>query len=272
MTAMSMSADERTPTSVTIPGPLAPDAGPRDAITIRDLRLPECAVVVYGCAFPGPGVEERFAAELLEALAGVDGHWGFRARRIGLVLRRSPLGQPLLLVDGLPGPAISLSRASGFLWGAASASPGVGIDVALRDEFVGPYPYHRAFGYPELSLATGCLGPDLPLAAAGLWAVKEAAVKAAGTGFHGFDPRDVKVLSLEAVTGGYLSHVQVGFASPVWLSREAEGWLAVALATSVSPIRGRVRNDGKRHRCEGRDLAVILKHHLDSGLHPLASA
>ncbi|MHC1745070.1 MAG: 4'-phosphopantetheinyl transferase superfamily protein [Syntrophobacteraceae bacterium] len=200
------------------------------------MRRIEFGVVVYGCVSSNVSVEDskaesekRFAVDLLDELARVDGRLKSRARRSDLSVLRSPLGQPLLRVDGVPGPAMSMSRTPGLLWGAVSAGPAVGIDVASRNDFVGRYPYHRAFGPEELTLATGCIGHDLPSVAAGLWAIKEAAVKAVGTGFHGFDPRDVRVRSLDARAGGYLSHVRVGLTCPVWLSSEGAGWLALAV-------------------------------------------
>jgi hypothetical protein len=218
-----------TPGNAAIGNQFASDAIGNGVCTCRVLRLPDSGVAAYGCSVPGSGAVETLAAGLLDALAKVDRRWSHCARWRHLSVLRTPLGQPLLFGDGMAGPAISLSRVSGRLWGAVYGRQGVGIDVALRDEFIGTYPFHRAFGPNELTLATGCIGTDLPLAAAGIWAVKEAAVKAVGTGFHGFDPREVEVVSLEPGSGGYLSRARVGLPCPVWLAREGPGWVAVAL-------------------------------------------
>ncbi len=232
MTPLRAAARAQTRNSPTIENRSAPGPLQSSALVLRDLRFMKLTVV-YGCSRTGPGAEERLAAGLLDRLARIDGKCRSRARWRDLSVLRSPLGQPLVVVDGEVGPAISLSRASGLLWGAVSQGPDVGIDVVLRDEFAGPYPYHRAFGSEELALVTDCIGHDLPLAAAGIWAMKEAAVKAVGIGFHGIDPRDVRVLSVQRGAGGEcVFQVRVGLTCPVWLSREGAGWLALALAPS----------------------------------------
>lgn len=125
------------------------------------------------------------------------------------------LGRPYLLVGGNPGPAISFSEGGGKVWAALSGDESdIGIDAAGSDEFQGEYPFQRAFHPEELQHAMSLANGEVAGAAALLWSVKEAVVKALGCAFHLVDPRQISVYpSAEGATGedgGYT--FQVGLA------------------------------------------------------------
>ena len=101
-----------------------------------------------------------------------------------VTLETTDLGQPRLFLGGQPGPAVSFSQAAGCLWAALAPVGQVGVDAALPSEFEAGYPLARVFRAPELDWARPLCGGDTAGAAALLWALKEAAVKALGVGFH----------------------------------------------------------------------------------------
>jgi hypothetical protein len=112
------------------------------------------------------------------------------------------------------GPAISFSEGGGKVWAALCGDESdVGIDVAEAAEFQGSYPFHRVFNAQELQHGLNLTGGDLAEAAALLWSVKEAAVKALGCAFHLVDPLQIHV---DPATGW-----DDGFAFPVRLSGKA---------------------------------------------------
>lgn len=105
-----------------------------------------------------------------------------------------PLGRPKLLLGESEGPAISFSKGGGKIWAAlCSDAADIGIDAAQTDEFPQDYPFGRVFGQQELQLALSLTYGDLNKAAALLWSVKEAAVKALGCAFHLVDPLQLGV-------------------------------------------------------------------------------
>lgn len=112
----------------------------------------------------------------------------------GIQLVHDALGRPHLLAGEGHGSSISFSEGAGSLWAALCAEGAeVGIDVAGSDEFPGTYPFHRVFHDAELHHALRLAGGDLGRAAALLWSIKEAAVKALGCGFHGADPLHITI-------------------------------------------------------------------------------
>jgi hypothetical protein len=117
---------------------------------------------------------------------------------------RGPLGRPQLLLGDHIGPAISFCASSQNLWAALCGDAhAIGIDAAQSHEFQGKYPFSRVFHPRELRHALKTAEDDLKKAAALLWSVKEAAVKALGCGFHLVDPLQVIVYpSTGGITGG----------------------------------------------------------------------
>lgn len=133
----------------------------------------------------GAGVRDRLVRRLFDA-------WN-RGEPGGLLeIVSGPLGRPVLMVDGRPGPSVSFSRAGDWTFAALGCQGGVGIDAARPEEFEGNYPLARAFTDRE-RLYMRLSGLPVCRAAAMLWAAKEAAVKAQGVGFHYFGPREVEV-------------------------------------------------------------------------------
>jgi len=113
------------------------------------------------------------------------------------------LGRPHLLVGESRGPAVSFSEGGGNVWAALCGDESdIGIDLAGADEFRGAYPLHRVFQPEELHHTVKLTDGDVAEAAALLWSVKEAVVKALGCGFHLVDPRQITVHHLSADRGG----------------------------------------------------------------------
>jgi hypothetical protein len=128
---------------------------------------------------------------------------------------RGLLGRPHLLVGEYRGPAISFSEGGGKVWAALSGDESdIGIDAAGTDEFQREYPVHRVFHPEELQHALKLAGGDLEAAAALLWSIKEAVVKALGCAFHLVDPRHIHINPSVGRSGG-------GYTFPVSLSGKA---------------------------------------------------
>jgi phosphopantetheinyl transferase len=116
---------------------------------------------------------------------------------------RGPGGRPQLLMGDSPGPSISFSNGEGKVWAALCGDESdIGIDVADADEFQREYPFHRAFHQEEFQYALKLTGDDFREAAAMLWSVKEAVVKALGCAFHLVDPRQITIYPSEEVSAG----------------------------------------------------------------------
>ena len=185
--------------------------------------------VVYAALAAGEGVRESLAARLIEALAKLSPEWAGALAWGVLVLDAGPLGQPLLRLGGKPGPGLSFSETGGLLWGATTGQGKIGVDAALEKDFASPYPFARAFGREEWDWAwRHCQGRPAA-AAALLWAAKEAAVKALGTGFHTTDPRDLEVALLCPSGEGLHLEVRAREAVSAWARPLAAGWLALAV-------------------------------------------
>jgi hypothetical protein len=167
-------------------------------------------------------------------------------------LLRDALGRPHLLLGEYRGPAISFSEGGGKVWGALSGDASdIGIDVAGSDEFPGKYPFHRVFHPEELEHALSLAGRDLGGAAALLWSVKEAVVKALGCAFHLVDPLQINVYHSAGEgaerTGGYvfpvglsgkaLMRFPMAAGRTLWVRSlpEREMWLSVALLDHSPP-------------------------------------
>jgi len=116
----------------------------------------------------------------------------------------NPLGRPQLLLGECEGPAISFSESGGKIWAALCGDTSdIGIDAAGTDEFLKGYPFHRVFHEQEFQHTLRLTSGDLKKAAALLWSIKEAAVKALGCAFHLVDPRKICVYPSDAEEDGW---------------------------------------------------------------------
>jgi hypothetical protein len=166
-----------------------------------------------------------------------------------VVLAADNLGKPYLRGAPRPAPVISFSQGSGRLWAAlGDPTSGLGLDAASSQEFLGRYPWHRAFHDQELKQSQEYTGDDRPKAAALLWSVKEAAVKSLGCAFHFFGPRHLQVRFTGPWPHGLLWQVDLmgaakrrfprGSANGVrGASLRREGvWLSLALGWEALPL------------------------------------
>jgi hypothetical protein len=183
--------------------------------------LGPCDPVIYASDLAGAGAKERLVQRLLACLPG-------QLAPGPVSLEVTALGQPRLILGGQPGPAVSFSHAAGRIYAALTCIGQVGVDAAMPAEFEAGYPMARAFRPAELDWARPLGGGATAGAAALLWALKEAAVKALGVGFHFLDPLAVEVESPRPWQGGWRVLVQAGRILPAWVRPEAGGWLAIA--------------------------------------------
>ncbi len=181
--------------------------------------------VLYASDLAGPDAKERLVRRLLAGLPG----WETARAVPPVTLETTALGQPRLRLKGRPGPAISFSQAAGRLWAALTPAGQVGVDMALPAEFEASYPWARAFRAPEFAWARRLACGDPASAAALLWTLKEAAVKALGVGFHLLDPLAVTAANPQPWQGWVRVSIKAGEESlPGWARPEAGGWLALA--------------------------------------------
>jgi hypothetical protein len=186
------------------------------------------APVIYASDLAGPGAKERLVRRLLASLPGQEtGGAGQSAPEL-MNLEVTALGRPRLFLDRQPGPAVSFSQAAGRIYAALTPAGQVGVDAAMPAEFEAGYPMARVFRPAELDWARPINGGAAAGAAALLWALKEAAVKALGVGFHFLDPLAVEAFSPSPWQGGWRVLVQAGRILPAWARPEAGGWLAIA--------------------------------------------
>jgi hypothetical protein len=183
-----------------------------------------CGPVIYASDIAGAGVQERLVRRLLASLPGQKPGGASEP----VILKKTLLGQPRLTLRGQPGPAVSFSQAAGRLWAALTRTGQVGVDAALPSEFEAGYPLARVFRSAELDWARPLSGDDTACGAALLWALKEAAVKALGVGFHLLDPLAVEVFNPCPWQGGIRVSVQAGRILPAWARPQGGGWLAIA--------------------------------------------
>jgi phosphopantetheinyl transferase len=160
-------------------------------------------------------------------------------------LRRNRFGKPTLIVDDCEELSISFTHVRGMSWAALCEGALIGIDAAEFHEFERPYPFHRAFHDDDrLDALKGSVGTTEG-AAALIWSAKEAAVKAAGMGFHLVDPLQVRVRTI--FSDGHRASSEVSLelnvrirswdgpnVIPVRSLRYRDGWISVAL-TSLPP-------------------------------------
>jgi len=122
------------------------------------------------------------------------GHAGGDSASLPIQVVKGLLGRPHLLVGGRLGPAISFCQGEGNIFaGLCADGSDMGIDAAHPREFQGNYPLNRVFHPKELDHALTMVNGRMEAAAALLWSVKEAVVKALGCAFHLMGPRQMMV-------------------------------------------------------------------------------
>ena len=165
--------------------------------------------VFYACLPRDSEARHCLVSILWDHLAATENsRWqGCRSAEVATLsirLVRGLLGRPHLLLGEYTGPAVSFSESGGTVWAALCGDGAdIGIDVAGADEFQGEYPLHRVFLPAELEHASRLAGGDLAAAAALLWSIKEATVKALGCAFHLVEPRQISVYPATEGAGGY---------------------------------------------------------------------
>lgn len=173
-----------------------------------------------------------------------------------LQVTHGPLGRPQLWLGEVRGPAVSFSDGGGRIWAALCGDGSdIGIDVAAAGEFQGDYPLHRVFHDQELHHAGRLTGGDLAKAAALLWSIKEAVVKALGCAFHLVSPRQVHVSPPRGGDWEYtfpvslsekaLMRYPLGARHPIWVRSYPleQMWLSIALVHGQSQY-----DDGRTSR------------------------
>lgn len=215
--------------------------------TVHSVRFFHGSGPVFCASLPrGSEARHRLVSILWDRLAAME---SFRWQRCQLAavealpiqLVRGQLGRPQLLLGEYPGPAVSFSEGGGKLWAALCGDGAdIGIDVAGAEEFRGEYPFHRVFQPAELEHASRLAGGDLAVAAALLWSIKEAAVKALGCGFHLVDPRQITISPAAEGAGGYTFAVDLSgkarerfplaVSQPLWVRSfpQRQMWLSIA--------------------------------------------
>jgi phosphopantetheinyl transferase (holo-ACP synthase) len=203
-------------------------------LSVQAMRYVHGRESVFYASLPcGPGAgathKQRLVATLLERHAAMETPLRKdrpSANRVAFPIEVvcGPLGRPFLLLGEDPGPAISFSQCDGKVWAALCGDAfDIGIDVAGADEFRGAYPFDRVFHAQELGHALKVAGGDLEKAAALLWSIKEAVVKALGCGFHRVDPLQIMAYPADATTAE-----NDAYAFAVGLSGKAAGRFPLA--------------------------------------------
>ena len=125
-------------------------------------------------------------------------------------------------------PSFSTSRGNGHLYGAMSGLGHVGCHYTARSEFEMNFPVGTAFLPEEWGRALNV--QDQPESAAALlWSVKEAVVKALGTSFHYYDPLEFEVELMEARENGFLNIIRAQQTYAAWSVFQEEGCFSLAV-------------------------------------------
>lgn len=189
--------------------------------------------VVWASRPAGLEAKEALIQDLLKALGDVTRPGASRCPGPPVRLETDVQGRPLLFLGDAPGPAVSFSMAGGRVYAALAARGQVGVDVAYPEEFRPPYPFARVFSPGEWELAHRLSRGDARRAAALLWSLKEAALKARGEGFRRLAPGQVTAAAPRPWGTGLLFAVTAGRPVLTWARPEGDGWLAVALVNSA---------------------------------------
>jgi phosphopantetheinyl transferase (holo-ACP synthase) len=209
----------------------------------------------------GGEARHRLVSILWEHLVTTDSprwqcHVSSSSAAVPIQVVRDPLDKPHLLLGESRGPAISFSESGGAVWAALCGDESdIGIDVAETDEFRGDYPFHRVFNTEEFQQAVRLTVGDVQQAAALLWSIKEAVVKALGCGFHLVEPRDICVHPAVEKGGEYtfpvclsrkaLERLPMGAGRSLWVRSlpQVKMWLSIAFLNGQRRSR-----DGRRCR------------------------
>jgi hypothetical protein len=209
--------------------------------------LPDDGETGNGCGASRAVGQKRLVTTLWNHLGKMDNPpWLYRhllgRASVPLQVAHGLLGRPQLLLGEVRGPAVSFSTGDGKIWAALCGDGSdIGIDVATANEFQGDYPLRRVFHDQELDFAGQLTGGNTARAAALLWSIKEAVVKALGCAFHLVSPCQVHVSPSRGGDWGYafpvnlsgkaLMRYPLGACRSIWVrSYPLEGmWLSIAL-------------------------------------------
>ena len=200
---------------------------------VHTVRFPgKSFSVLFSSEKRGPCAKERVVKTLLGELTRLEAHHGEIPANIPPFFSRGPLGQPLLHLRKNVGPHVSFTYDENQIWASISTQGHVGIDVASPVEFMGYYPYARAFRGAEFRLAKGFCEGYPQRAAALLWSLKEATVKAFGCGFNLMAPLDIEAKSFRLWEKGLLFEMKAKEPVSAWARPLGQAWLAIALIES----------------------------------------
>lgn len=223
----------------------------------RDTATPE------GHGTDDGGVRGRLVSGLWEHLVTLDSPlWPCRLSSPGVAFPwhvvHDPLGKPQLLLGEHRGPAISFSESGGAVWAALCGDESdIGIDVAESLEFQSDYPFGRTFSVQEFQHAVQLAGGDVATAAALLWSVKEAVVKALGCGFGLIEPRDIQVQPAVAEDDGYTFSVCLSGNALERLPTGTGRFLRVRSLPQVKMWLSIALLNTQRHQNDGRPVAPL---------------
>jgi phosphopantetheinyl transferase (holo-ACP synthase) len=228
-------------------------------ITVHTVSFEHRGGPAFYASLPGDGktskgcrttreADKNYLISILLAHVAAEGNppwkrrFSFDSAAFPIHVVHDPLGRPHLLSGKHRMPAISFSEGGGLVWAAlCEDEAGIGIDAAATDEFDGEYPLHRVFHEQEVQHALQLTGGDPARAAALLWSIKEAVVKALGCAFHLVAPLQVHVYPSIGENGRYtfpvrlssqaLKRFPLGADRSIWVRSfpREKMWISIAL-------------------------------------------
>ncbi len=153
-----------------------------ERVVIRG-NAPDRVAIAIGCA--SAGAKSALIRALINTSLAITDFDSIR-------LSRNRLGKPLLILDDDKHLGFSCSYLGDKIWVAvADSNIPVGVDAAAPNEFMNNYPFEHAFSKNECERIRS--NTDQIGYAARLWSMKEAIVKAMGTGFHCLNPSEIDI-------------------------------------------------------------------------------